>query len=131
MSQLEERECRFCGEKFRPKTNQQKCCCTRHGDLWRNRNHRQKDTGAEPKAPPQPVECVVCGRLFPPYRPNQVCCGPDCSKKRHQKKVNAYQRAVYQEQRQEEGPRQTTFGLNVDPYKTGRLRSDALYCPVI
>lgn len=129
MSQLEERKCRFCGKLFKPKTSLQMCCCTEHGHKWRNQRRRTKAKTS--KDPVEQKECAVCGQLFTSYRPNQVCCSPDCAKQRNRERFNAYQRAVYQEQRQEEGPRQTAFGLDTDPYKTGRLRSDALFCPVI
>lgn len=118
-------ECPYCGKLFKPKRFDQKFCCKNHGRRY-NAEKAYKDKKAA-KLPPK--ECIVCGTLFIPEKSTILCCSPECSRQ-HDKECSRryYQRAKDGFSNSRTAP---CYGLNVDPYKTGALRSDAQFCPVI
>lgn len=123
------RECQICHTTFLPSLPHALYCSPECSRIGHNRQRAQQrrdvreGARAERTYPPKP--CAECGKIFTPQGRPMAFCSDECRIRNYSKKAHS------KEHEKQDAPRQTAFGLNVDPYTTGRLRSDALYCPVI
>lgn len=83
------RVCVVCGEEFRPRAANQKCCCfdcsyklalQRGAEYSRKRRSERREERGAPI--PATRECEVCGSVFRPRDIHQKCCCSDCSYER-------------------------------------------------
>lgn len=115
-----ELECPRCHRMFQPKRTGQGFCsaaCRQKFAYEQKKLALAAERAANPEAAMR--ECPYCHERYPTNRYFQVTCGkPEC-KEAHRRRL--------------QGPslRPGDFNLDYDPYATGRLRSDAMFCPVI
>ena len=139
MMKTTRKQCVVCGKMFDAKVTTQVCC----SDACRTARKRQTAAKRE-KALRDAAKgllsktCLYCGETFHPKVPWQITCGKrSCETARARKNNEAWLARKSQRPPKPVPPRRPengtpgAFALNVDPYATGALPSDAMFCPVI
>lgn len=92
---MEKKTCVICGKEFVPYNSQQNSCSKECGRVRKRRQTRESKVRmrakrrAEKALLPKRV-CVICGKEFVPYNPQQKTCSKECSREQNRRMRVAY-----------------------------------------
>lgn len=80
------RTCRWCGATFEFNGHSRAYCSDRcrkaQQGAWYRERKRAEKTRELPKKPLPERLCIICGKAFLPKVPQELTCGPECSRER-------------------------------------------------
>ena len=91
-------KCPICGKKFKPHRSNIKYCskaCRQAANKKRAANRQRIYYYKLNPALPKMIECIECGKSFKPKSIKNICCSPECRRKRSKRKENERDRQKF------------------------------------